>query len=118
MEYLQKATLCLDYNKERQISVLNSDVSSNDRYEAEGAMLERKHRLSRSSRQSIISPVARILKDSAALVNSTVLSIRDGLTEEQRAANMRLEEKRQIVQLRLKNVKLLVQTSACAASQN
>jgi hypothetical protein len=55
--------------------------------------------------QSLLSPVARILKGSAEAVNNALLQARDGLTEEQRTAKRKLEERRQILNLRLKNVR-------------
>ena len=65
-----------------------------------------KRRLSKSSQQlSLLSPVARLLKTTSDVVNNAVLHVRDGLTEEQRAAQRRKEERKQILHLRLKNVR-------------
>jgi hypothetical protein len=65
-----------------------------------------KRRLSKSSQQlSLLSPVARLLKTTADVVNNAVLHVRDGLTEEQRATQRRKEERKQILHLRLKNVR-------------
>jgi TAG lipase / steryl ester hydrolase / phospholipase A2 / LPA acyltransferase len=62
--------------------------------------------LSKSSQQlSLLSPVAQILKTASDVVNNAVLHVRDGLTEEQRAAERRKEERNQILHLRLKNVR-------------
>jgi hypothetical protein len=55
--------------------------------------------------QSLLSPVARILRGSADAVSNAVLQARDGLTEEQRVAKRKLEERKQILYLRLKNVR-------------
>jgi hypothetical protein len=65
-----------------------------------------KRRLSKSSQQrGLLSPVARILKTSADAVNNAVLQVRDGLTEEQRAVKRKRDERKQILHLRLKNVR-------------
>lgn len=62
--------------------------------------------LSKSSQQSsLLSPVARVLKTTSDVVNNVVLHVRDGLTEEQRAVQRKKEERKQILHLRLKNVR-------------
>lgn len=58
-----------------------------------------------SQQRSILSPVGRVLKTSAEVVNNAVLQVRDGLTEEQRAVKRKKEERKQILYLRLKNVR-------------
>ena len=58
--------------------------------------------------QSLLSPVAQILKESAEAVNNALLQARDGLTEEQRKARRKLEERKQILHLRLKNVRAVL----------
>ena len=65
-----------------------------------------KRRGSKSSQRqpSLLGPVTRLLKNSAEVVNNAVLHIRDGLTDEQRTALRKLEERKQILHLRLKNV--------------
>jgi hypothetical protein len=58
-----------------------------------------------SQRQSsLLGPVARLLKNSAEVVNNAVLHVRDGLTEEQRTAQRKVEERKQILHLKLKSV--------------
>ncbi len=64
-----------------------------------------KRRGSKSSQKTnLLSPVARLLKNSADVVNNAVLQIRDGLTDEQRTAKRKQEERKQILHLRLQNV--------------
>ncbi|CAL3970366.1 unnamed protein product [Diplocarpon coronariae] len=62
----------------------------------------------------ILGPVATILRGSADLVNNTVLTLRDGLTEEQRLADAKREERRQILGLRMKNAETMDQWKAAA----
>jgi hypothetical protein len=85
-------------------SFFNDSPQHHDGQQYDGSNIKR--RLSKSShkQQSVLSPVARILKTSADAVNNAVLHIRDGLTEEQRTAQRKLEERKQIFHLRLKNV--------------
>jgi hypothetical protein len=52
-----------------------------------------------------LQPLSKVLRGSADLVNNAVLQIRDGVNEEQKAEDGRLQERRQIVGLRLKNVR-------------
>jgi TAG lipase/steryl ester hydrolase/phospholipase A2/LPA acyltransferase len=56
-------------------------------------------------RWGLLGPAARIL----GVVNNTVLSLRDGLTEEQRAAKAKKVERRQILTLRMKNAETMEQ---------
>jgi TAG lipase/steryl ester hydrolase/phospholipase A2/LPA acyltransferase len=58
----------------------------------------------------LAAPAARILRH----VNSTVLHLRDGLTEEQRAAKAKREERRQILTLRMSNAESMEQWRAAA----
>jgi TAG lipase/steryl ester hydrolase/phospholipase A2/LPA acyltransferase len=62
----------------------------------------------------VLGPAARILRGGADLVNSTVLQLRDGMTEEQRDANVKREERRQILTLRMKNAETREQWRAAA----
>lgn len=55
----------------------------------------------------ILGPAAKILRGSANLVNNTVATLRDGLTEEQRIAQAKKEEMRQILSLRMKNAETM-----------
>ncbi|KAI9051969.1 hypothetical protein LZ554_004223 [Drepanopeziza brunnea f. sp. 'monogermtubi'] len=66
-------------------------------------------------RWGILAPAARILKESADLVNNTVLTLRDGLSEEERTLRARKEERRQILSLRMKNAETVDQWKAAAA---
>lgn len=119
MEYLPNALLCLESSQQGQNAHVSS-VSKNGRYDGDSTVFERKRGLSANT--SFISPVTRLLKTSVALVNNTVLTIRDGLTEEQRMAKIKLEERRQILHLRLKNVcvirHLTDRPQACTAKTN
>lgn len=67
-----------------------------------------------SSRWGILGPAARILKGSADLVNNSILTLRDGLTEEERATKARKEERRQILSLRMKNAETMDQWNVAA----
>jgi hypothetical protein len=94
LEYLQRAAFFHG-------SSLTSNVENDQQYDGTG-----RRRLSKSSQQpSLLSPVARVLKTTSDVVNNAALHVRDGLTEEQRAAQRKKEERKQIVHLRLKNVR-------------
>ncbi|PBP27563.1 patatin-like phospholipase [Diplocarpon rosae] len=62
----------------------------------------------------ILGPAVSMLRGSADLVNNKVLTLRDGLTEEQRLANAKREERRQILGLRMKNAETMCQWKAAA----
>jgi hypothetical protein len=82
------------------------DVEKGQQHESTG-----KRWLSKSSQQpGSLSPVARLLRTTSDVVNNAVLHVRDGLTEEQRAAQRKKEERKQILHLRLKNVSLTSDT--------
>jgi TAG lipase/steryl ester hydrolase/phospholipase A2/LPA acyltransferase len=62
------------------------------------------------SRWRVLRPVASV----ANLVNSTLLHLRDGLTEEERALVAKKEEGKQILSLRMKNAEVFANWSAAA----
>ncbi|KAE8447038.1 hypothetical protein EG329_011173 [Mollisiaceae sp. DMI_Dod_QoI] len=68
------------------------------------------------SRQTwgVLGPAVRILKGGVEVVNNTVLGLRDGMTEEQRVAAARKEERRQILTLRMKNAESMEAWQAAA----
>lgn len=69
------------------------------------------HRWSVSNSQyGLAAPAARILRR----VNSTVLHLRDGLTEEERAAKAKKEERRQILTIRMSSAETMDQWRAAA----
>ena|SRR5277367_616007 len=93
LEYLHRAAFFHDSPKQY-------NVDKGQQYDG-----PHERRLSKSSQpQSLLSPVVRILKISAEVVNNAALQVRDGLTEEQRAVKKKREERKQILHLRLKNV--------------
>ena len=65
-------------------------------------------------RFGLLGPAARILRSGAHLINSTVLQLRDGMTEEERFADIKKEERRQILSLRMKNAETREQWRAAA----
>jgi TAG lipase/steryl ester hydrolase/phospholipase A2/LPA acyltransferase len=67
-----------------------------------------------STSWTILGPAARILKGGLEAVNNTVLGLRDGLSEEQREAAARKEERRQILALRMKNAETMEQWQTAA----
>lgn len=69
---------------------------------------------SSTSGWGILGPAARMLRESADLVNNSILTLRDGLTEEERTANLRREERRQILSLRMKNAETMDQWQTAA----
>lgn len=106
-EYLQKRTLsCADDNKAPTANRTSAPGAgygyNDDKKFAQQAPLSR--------RGGFLGPAARI----ASLVNNTVLRLRDGLTEEQRAATTRKEERRQILSLRMRNAETLEQWADAA----
>lgn len=54
--------------------------------------------------RSFLTPVSVLLKGTAEAVNLAVLQIRDGLTEDERRARDKLEERKQILHSRLLSV--------------
>jgi hypothetical protein len=68
------------------------------------ASLKRRGSKSSQRQPSLLGPLTRLLKNSAQVVNNAVLHVRDGLTEEQRTAQRKLEERKQILYLKLKDV--------------
>jgi TAG lipase/steryl ester hydrolase/phospholipase A2/LPA acyltransferase len=66
------------------------------------------------SRWGLLGPAARILRNGVGLVNSTVLTLRDGLTEEEREARRKKEEMRQILGLRMQNAETMEQWRTAA----
>ena len=105
LEYLQRTpALCPDDSKLLQYEAANG---------CEGAATTRRPSLSRG-RWGLLGPAARMLSDGANLVNSTVLQLRDGMTEEQRAARLKREERKQILGLRMKNAETREQWRAAA----
>lgn len=94
LEYLQRAAF---FHSSPQAY----DVEKGQQYDGTG-----RRRLSKSSQQlSLLSPVTQLLKTTSDVVNNAVLHVRDGLTEEQRAGQKKKEERKQILHLRLKNVR-------------
>jgi TAG lipase/steryl ester hydrolase/phospholipase A2/LPA acyltransferase len=92
LNYLQRApTICLDDSK-----VLVNGPLKGERYNG----TTRRPSLSRN-RWGLLGPAVRILSGSANLVNSTVLQLRDGMTEEQRALKIKKAERIQILSLRM-----------------
>lgn len=104
LEYLQKTPLrCTDNNNTHahlQTSVPTRGLLHNNK-DGNTSSNTSKRRISTS--WTILGPAARILKGGLEAVNNTVLGLRDGLSEEQREAAARKEERRQILALRMKN---------------
>ena len=71
--------------------------------------LQRRSSLSKPQ-HGLAAPAARILRR----VNSTVLHLRDGLTEDERAAKAKKEERRQILTLRMSSAESMEQWRAAA----
>ena len=95
LEYLQKTpTLCTDDS-----TLQNGSAKG---YSECNGTIGRRPSLSRG-RWGLLGPAARMLRGSADLVHSTVLQLRDGMTEEQRAAKLKKQERMQILSLRMKN---------------
>jgi hypothetical protein len=92
LEYLHSAAFFHDSPPHR-------DASQQD-----AARLKRRGSRSSPRQSSLLAPVARLLKDSAGAVNNAALHLRDGLTEEQRTALRKVEERKQILHAKLKNV--------------
>ncbi len=85
LEYLQKSALCNDSPPAPRL--------------LDAPSIKRQSSLPSLSPWSLLGPAARVLKG----VNNTVLSLRDGLSEDERLAQAHLEERKQILTLRLKN---------------
>ena len=120
LEYLQNRpllTVCLDDTSTPK--TLNATSASTTTNGANGYIYnddttpKRRTSLSRNP-WGLLGPAARILRGGANLVNNTVLQLRDGLTEEQRAVKAKKEERRQILALRMKNAEGLEQWRAAA----
>jgi hypothetical protein len=88
LEYLHRAAVCHDGGPQ----------------DAAG----RKRRASKSSPpppSSVLAPAARLWKHSADALSAAVRPRGDGLTDEQRAARRRREERKQILHAKLKKVR-------------
>jgi TAG lipase/steryl ester hydrolase/phospholipase A2/LPA acyltransferase len=113
LEYLRRPpSLCIDDSKVQKQLPTSAPVRGflcND----DPATKTRRSSLSRG-RWGLLGPAARILKGSADLVNSTVLQLRDGLTEQERAAKMKKEERQQILSVRMKNAEAMEQWQSAA----
>jgi hypothetical protein len=59
------------------------------------------------SREGILSPLVRLLKDPAAIVGDAMEGFRDGRTAEERTLKISLDRQRQIHEARLRSVCLL-----------
>jgi TAG lipase / steryl ester hydrolase / phospholipase A2 / LPA acyltransferase len=66
------------------------------------------------SKWGLLGPAARVLRDGVGLVNSTVLTLKDGLTEDEREARKKKEEMGQILRLRLQNAETMEQWQTAA----
>jgi len=76
-----------------------STVSSSKAYYDGDVSLQRQTVSAGRGLFSPFAPAARI----ALSLNNTILSLRDGMTEDERSTKQKLEEKRQILSLRMKN---------------
>ncbi|KAG4444393.1 hypothetical protein IFR05_000158 [Cadophora sp. M221] len=114
LEYLQKTSpLCYNNDPRPPQKQLPPSAPVRGYLCNEDSGLARRTSIS-GGRWGILGPAARILKGSADLVNNTVLSLRDGLTEEERLAKTKKEERRQILALRMKNAETMDQWKAAA----
>lgn len=73
----------------------------------------RRNSLSRNG-WGLLGPAARILRNGVGLVNNTVLTLRDGLTEEEREVRRKREEMGQILGLRMQNAETMEQWQTAA----
>ncbi|KAH7327237.1 acyl transferase/acyl hydrolase/lysophospholipase [Rhexocercosporidium sp. MPI-PUGE-AT-0058] len=113
LEYLQKTSpLC--YNTGAHQKQLPPSAPVRAYLCNEDSGLARRTSLSGASRWGILGPAAEILRGSADLVNNAVLGLRDGLTEEERLAKAKKEERKQILALRMKNAETMDQWKAAA----
>lgn len=108
LEYLQKT--CVDNSKTQQKQLPTSAPVRGYLCHDDSASI---HRTS-LSRWGLLGPAARILRDGVGLVNNTVLTLRDGLTEEEREARRKREEMRQILGLRMQNAETMEQWQTAA----
>jgi TAG lipase/steryl ester hydrolase/phospholipase A2/LPA acyltransferase len=65
-------------------------------------------------RWGLLGPAAKVLRGGASLVNNSILTLRDGLSEEERLAKAKKEETRQILNLRMKNAETMEQWNSAA----
>ncbi|CZR55757.1 probable TGL4 Triacylglycerol lipase involved in TAG mobilization [Phialocephala subalpina] len=100
LEYLQKTgtpLLCVDNSSPRQPQKQLPSSAP-----VRGYICDPSSSL-RGRRWSLLGPAVRILRGGVEVVNNTVLGLRDGLSEEQRGEQRKKEERRQILNLRMKN---------------
>ena len=101
----------------RQSSTFCSDdcksFHNNRAYSDCNGILGRQSSISRA-RWGLLGPAVRVIKGGAKRVNSTVLQLRDGITEEQRTLRLRKEERRQILRVRMENAETREQWRAAA----
>ncbi|KAN0092005.1 patatin domain containing protein [Hyaloscypha variabilis] len=107
LEYLQKT--CVDSSRPQKQLPTSAPVRGylcND----DSASIRRNS----LSGWGLLGPAARVLRGGVGLVNNTVLTLRDGLTEEEREARRKREETRQILALRMQNAATMEQWQTAA----
>ncbi|TVY16851.1 Lipase 4 [Lachnellula arida] len=111
LEYLQRGALrCNDDDNELGALAASAPVG---RYLTYTDTSTRRNSLTRQT-WGILWPAASILRGSVNLVNTTVATLCDGLTEDQRRAQAKKEEMRQILSLRMKNADTMEQWQKAA----
>ncbi|TVY34554.1 Lipase [Lachnellula subtilissima] len=111
LEYLQRGPLrCNDDNNEPGALVASAPVRGHLTYTRTPI---RRNTLTQQT-WGILWPAASILRGSVNLVHNTIATVCDGLTEEQRRAQAKKEEMRQILSLRMKNADTMEQWQKAA----
>jgi TAG lipase / steryl ester hydrolase / phospholipase A2 / LPA acyltransferase len=112
LEYLQRGALrCNDDNSE--LNALTASAPVRGYLNNTDSTSTRRNSLTRQT-WGVLGPAANILRGSANLVNNAVASLRDGLTEEEWRAQVKKQEMRQILSLRMKNAETMEQWQKAA----
>ncbi|KAF4619097.1 hypothetical protein G7Y89_g14750 [Cudoniella acicularis] len=111
LEYLQRTPVpCIEDGRTQKTLAAPAPVRGYLRYD--DGTDPRRNSFSQGWR--LLGPAAAVLRDGVNLVNSTVATLRDGLTEEERAAQTKKAEMMQILELRMKNAETMKQWQTAA----
>ncbi|RDL30982.1 Patatin-like phospholipase-containing protein [Venustampulla echinocandica] len=115
LEYLQKTSLlCADDSNAPKLLATSTPTKGYLQNDDGGRARRNVNAPLSQQTWSLLGPAAKILRGGVDMVNNTVATLRDGLTEEDRIAQAKIVERRQILALRVKNAETVDQWKAAA----
>lgn len=115
LEYLQKTShLCADDGKAPNSHADSTPIKGYLQNDDDGHAWRSANTSRSQPTWSLLGPAAKILRGGVDMVNNTVATLRDGLTEGERIAQAKKAERRQILALRIKNAETVDQWKAAA----